>query len=127
MITGPMLSAARTQMARMLTDTCTHYAKTEAVDASYAKTETYATIGTEYSCLIYSAQARGISSEIEDVGETSGEVAAYVIRLPWNASVGVGDKVVSAGTEFLITSSGDSDTNRFILQVGAKRIRGDKF
>lgn len=126
LISGTQLASARASMEKMLSDTCEHFAKTDTVTASGSTTKGFATQGMK-PCLMYATVGRSMGSEIKMSGESVSDNASHVVRLKYDAGVTVGDKLVLGGSEFLVTSDADSDTNRFLLIVGVTRIRGDKF
>lgn len=117
------IAAARVAMEELLTDTAAHYAFTDTVSASGSTTQGF-TLQGNISCLVY-MNDRAPNENI-DIGESKANVATHIVRLPYDANVKVGDRLVIGSDRFLIVADGDSDTNRFILSVGAQRIRKAK-
>jgi hypothetical protein len=116
-----MIAAARTELEKLLTSTCTHKVRSESQSNSGAVTNTWSA-GTSKPCLVYSRN----TPENGYLGDTRTDVATHVIRMKHDAGISVGDKLVIGSDEFSVIADGDSDSNRFLLEVLAVRVRPTK-
>ena len=118
------IQVARTQAEKMLTESATHYIRSDAIQSSGSQKATWAAQGTALPCLVYmGVSGKKIQSEKGLIGASEADTGTHTIRFKYNAGVTVGDKVVVGTSTFHIIADGDSDTNRILLSVGAVRVR----
>jgi len=118
------LSIARTQAEKLLTASATHHIKSVATSASGSEIDTYTPQQTALTCLCYlSNTGKAVSSEVATIGGKEADIGTHAIRLPHGTSITRGDRLIIGGSTFEVVTVGDSDTNKILLIVGAKRVR----
>jgi hypothetical protein len=118
------IASARNEMRGMLTGTVKVFDRTDTMTASGANRVSYVEREAPLPALVYLAQSgRGINSEIGEMADGRVEVATHIVRMTHDANVVSGDRIEYKGDTFEIVNTSNSDTNGFLLTLGAMRVR----
>lgn len=78
--------------------------------------------GETYTCDLQPQGVTGNAKPISQGGRTS-TVMVFMAFLPWNANVGLADRLKIGGKVFDVTGTNGEDSDRFVLEVSLTEVQ----